>query len=181
MALPPLSERGISPVPEVKLTHRMTSQDVAKIARITGGTARPLGINARTYYGPGGDQIQDITYPILDAEIDLVGYPLEVISDTPGAYLKLDGEGYTIPLRNTAVVIGEDSVSFVSRVRLKKSASPDHIAGRVFTIVTVSPQEVSMRRVVVPVNEDENNYGIDDNIRRAVAIVEEAYEKAGHR
>ncbi len=96
MALPPALERGTSQTPEIKLTHQLTGDEVHEIARRTGGVVK-YSTSLRTYYGEmGGTAPARVKYPTLNAEINFVGYPTEVIYQMPGVYLNVDGEDCSI-------------------------------------------------------------------------------------
>lgn len=172
MALPTASERGISPVPDVKLTHTMTAQDVDKIARITGGIAENPRINSRTYYGGRGQEggPQFIKYPEFGAELDFLGSPISVIIESPQAFLKVDKND--ISLNNSAVVIGEDSVIFVRRPEAETDTSFKPTIN--VSMVTISKDGISYQKTKVA--------GVrDESVLRAVTMIDDAYRARAAR
>lgn len=172
MALPTISERGISPAPEVKLTHTMTPQDVDKIARVTGGTLEGPTSNARVYYGGHERSLPDrIMYPELGAELDFVGGPISAVMDSPQAFLRVDKD--IISLNNSAVVIGEDSVTFVRRPEAETDEPFEPTAN--VSMATITKDGISYQKTRVA--------GVrDKNVLRAATMIDDAYRaKAARR
>lgn len=171
MALPPASERGISQAPEIKLTHQLTGDEVHEIARRTGGVVK-YSTSLRTYYGEMGRTAPArVKYPTLNAEINFVGYPTEVIYQTPGAYLNVDGEDFVLSLKNSAVVVGEDSVTFVHRPEAGLEKPSLNI-----TTVTIKEDEVSFKRMALPLDGGKTP---DEDILKAADLVDKAFRAVG--
>lgn len=170
MALPTASERGISPAPEVKLTHTMTRQDVDKIARVTGGTVENGTPYLRTYYGGSEKGFPTgIKYPELGAQLDFVGGPIAAIS-SPQALLKVDKND--ISLNNSAVVIGEDSVTFVRRPEAETDGPFEPTAN--VSTVTITEDRIAYQKTRVA--------GVrDDSVSRAATMIDDAYQTRAAR
>lgn len=176
MASPTASERGISATPDIKLTHRMTLRDVQRIVRVTGGIAQDNIVNARTYYdfgGGKGDGIQCIKYPLLDAEINFIGSPIAVIMDRPQATLRIDKS--EISLNNSAVVIGEDRITFVRRPQLEVDPQIDAEQNVIIISVIIARDGITYHKTTTLRNAGED-------IVRAANMIDEAYriEHVGH-
>ncbi len=172
MALPTASERGISPAPDVKLTHTITPQDVDKIAKVTGGIAENPGINARTYYGGHGREggAQQIRYPELGAKLDFLGSPIAVVMDSPQASLEVDKND--ISLNNSAVIIEEDSVTFVRRPEAETDDPFEPTAN--VSMVTITKDGISYQKTRVA--------GVrDENVLRAATMIDEEYRARAAR
>lgn len=166
MSVSTASEKGISFTPEVKLTHTMTPQDVDKIARITGRIVENGTPYLRTYYGgkekgfPTG-----IKYLRLEAEIDFVGGPISVVMEAPQAFLKVDKND--ISLNNSAVVIGEDSVTFVRRPQSETDNPVSEEQNLTVSTVTISRDSITYQKAALQ--------NAREDVQRAANVIDEAY------